>query len=93
MGIPMRNVIREKDAPFAHESTLQKHFFRFGFHVELAHTSYNATGNGHRFGVRYQFDTSVIESLTNASMSLVHYHSVGVFYNLINDRFFRKKSK
>lgn len=91
IGFPIKNVITEKDAPFALESSLEKQYSRIGFHLELAHTSYNTLGKGHRLGLRYQFDT-VMSSLNSVSMSMVNYHSIGVFYNLINDRTLRRSS-
>jgi hypothetical protein len=93
IGVPIGNVISEIDAPFSMNTNLVKQFVRFGFHLELAHTSYNAFGKGHRFGLRYQFDTPVIGTEDNASMKLVHYHSIGLFYNLINDRTLRRSVK
>ncbi len=92
-GYPLYNVLVEKDAPFALKSSLEKQYPRVGFHLELAHTSYNAMGKGHRFGLRYQFDTPVIGALNNARMTLVNYHSLGLFYNLFNDRTLRLKVK
>lgn len=59
---------------------------KLGVHLEIAHTSYNKYGKGHRFGLRYQFESPISEIDQDTDWILLNYHSLAIFYNIWNNR-------
>lgn len=61
-------------------------YFKFGVMGEIAFTSLNNEGYGHKFGLKFLTDFTTIAKLKNTKNELYpYYFSVGLFYNIAND--------
>lgn len=66
-------------------------YLKFGFIAEVAFTSLNEDGNGHKFGFRVSSDFTSITRFSDTENELYPYFvNIGVFYNISND-YFKKK--
>lgn len=69
-------------------------YLRFGFIAEFTFTAFNQNGNGHKFGIRTSTDISNIVKIRDTESELYpHYVNIGVFYNITNDYFKRKRKE
>lgn len=59
-------------------------YLKFGFIGEITFSALNNKGNGHKFGLRATSDFSTYSYAKNSQSTAPFYHSVGVFYYILN---------
>lgn len=69
-------------------------YLRFGFVSEFIFTAFNQNGNGHKFGIRTSTDLAYLTKIRDTENELYpNYINIGVFYNITNDYYKRKKKE